>query len=93
MIIYSCCCRIYSAYAVDHAPTDTGGACKISSERTRALLTRVHKFPESHSSNINCEHVYTQTVWEECPKQKNSLLFIRKLYAKRRESDFFVFLD
>ena len=40
IIIYSCCCR--SAYAIDHAPTDAGGACKISSQRTRARTTRDH---------------------------------------------------
>ena len=56
------------------------------------IMTRVHKFPESHSSNINCEHVYTQAVWEECPKQK-MLLITRKLFAKSRESDFLVLLD
>ena len=38
--IYSCCCR--SAYAIDHAPTDAGGACKTSSQRTRARTTRDH---------------------------------------------------
>ena len=38
IIIYSCCCR--SAYAIDHAPTYAGGACKISSQRTRARATR-----------------------------------------------------
>ena len=36
--IYSCCCR--STYAIDRAPTDAGGACKISSQRTRARATR-----------------------------------------------------
>ena len=40
IIIYSCCCR--SAYAIDHAPTDAGGACKTSSQRTRARTTRDH---------------------------------------------------
>ena len=40
IIIYSCCCR--SAYAIDHAPTDVGGACKTSSQRTRARTTRDH---------------------------------------------------
>ena len=34
IILYSRCCR--SACAIDHAPTDAGGACKISSQRTRA---------------------------------------------------------
>ena len=40
IIIYSCCCR--SAYAIDHAPTDAGGACKTPSQRTRARTTRDH---------------------------------------------------
>ena len=40
IIIYSCCCR--STYAIDHAPTDAGGACKTSSQRTRARTTRDH---------------------------------------------------
>ena len=40
IIIYSCCSR--SAYAIDHAPTDAGGACKTSSQRTRARTTRDH---------------------------------------------------
>ena len=31
---------LYSAYTIDHAPTDVGGARKISSQRTRARATR-----------------------------------------------------
>ena len=51
IIMYSCCCR--SAYAIDHAPTDAGGACKISSQRTRAnlkLLTQISFARDIYSS-------------------------------------------
>ena len=39
IIIYSCCCR--SAYAIDHAPTDAGGACKTSSSNAIKCIIKL----------------------------------------------------
>ena len=46
IIIFLCCRR--SAYAIDHAPTDAGGACKTSSQRTRARATRDYTIMTGH---------------------------------------------
>ena len=60
-LLYLCCCC--STYAIDHAPTVAGGACKISSQRTRACKSNQGLYHPDHHI------IYTKflTSFNTCP--------------------------
>ena len=63
IIIYSCCCR--SAYAIDHAPTDAGGACKTSSHNGNSIFFQRELLTFHPLVPSCCVHIKTVILSEE----------------------------
>ena len=64
IVINSYCCR--SAYAIDHAPTYAGGACKFSSQKTRA--TGFNETDDNSLNSVNSNYYKSQVMDNEFQK-------------------------